>query len=50
MKLNNTLQLENFYFQHKMNTRFRDLDAFNHINNAVFLTYFENARRTFFER
>jgi len=42
--------LDYFHFQHSLNTRFRDLDAFNHINNAVFLTYFEDARKTFFER
>tara|TARA_B100001250_G_C19681448_1_gene736048 strand:- start:302 stop:703 length:402 start_codon:yes stop_codon:yes gene_type:complete len=39
-----------FYFKHKLNTRFRDIDAFKHVNNAVFLTYFEDARKTFFER
>jgi acyl-CoA thioester hydrolase len=44
------LHLKDFYFQHTINTRFRDLDAFNHVNNAVFLTYFEDARKTFFER
>ncbi len=44
------LQIEDFYFKYHLNTRFRDLDAFNHINNAVFLTYFEDARKTFFER
>ena len=48
--INNKSELKGFYFQHKIETRFRDLDAFNHINNAVFLTYFENARKTFFKR
>ena len=43
-------KLDDFYFSHHINTRFRDLDAFNHVNNAVFLTYFEDARKTFFER
>ena len=28
--------------------RFRDLDAMNHVNNAVFFTYFEEGRKTFF--
>ncbi len=27
-----------------MEVRFRDLDAFGHVNNAVYLTYFEMAR------
>jgi len=44
------LTRENFYFQYNIQTRFRDLDSFNHINNAVFLTYFEDARKSFFER
>ena len=43
-------KLNDFYFQYSINTRFRDLDAFKHVNNAVFLTYFEDARKTFFER
>ncbi len=33
-----------FPFHHFLNTRWRDLDAFGHINNAIFLTYFEDAR------
>jgi acyl-CoA thioester hydrolase len=27
-----------------MEVRFRDLDSMGHVNNAVYLTYFENAR------
>ena len=51
MKFNfQTLLIGDFYFQHNLNTRFRDLDAFNHINNAVFLSYFEDARKCFFKR
>ena len=42
--------IEDFYFKHQLNTRFRDIDAFRHVNNAIFLTYFEDARKTFFER
>ncbi|MEQ9308860.1 MAG: thioesterase family protein [Balneolaceae bacterium] len=33
-----------FFHWHKVNTRFRDLDPLNHANNAVFNTYFEEAR------
>lgn len=29
--------------------RFRDLDAYNHVNNAVYLTYVEVARMLFFK-
>lgn len=35
---------ELFYHWHKVQTRFRDLDPLNHTNNAVFNTYFEEAR------
>lgn len=28
--------------------RFRDLDSLNHVNNAVFFTYFEEGRKTLF--
>ena len=34
----------------EIQTRWRDLDAFGHVNNAVFVTYIENARGTLFER
>ena len=50
MKSIKKLVLTDFYFQYDIQTRFRDLDAFNHINNAVFLTYFEDARKSFFDR
>lgn len=33
-----------FRFRHVETVRFRDLDALGHVNNAVFLTYFESAR------
>ncbi|RNC80074.1 MAG: acyl-CoA thioesterase [Balneola sp.] len=33
-----------FYYWHTIQTRFRDLDPLNHANNAVFNTYFEEAR------
>ena len=43
-------QLEDFTFKHKIKTRFKDLDAFNHVNNATFLSYIEDARMLFFKR
>ena len=36
--------LSRFRFQHVLETRFRDMDAIGHVNNAVFLTFFESAR------
>jgi len=44
------LFLKDFNFQYNIQTRFRDLDAFNHVNNSVFLSYFEDARKSFFDR
>ena len=37
-------KIEDYKFQHKLNRRWIDLDAFRHINNAVFLSYIEDAR------
>ena len=50
MKPNKKLTLEDFPFKHQINTRWRDLDAFNHVNNATFLSYIEDARTLFFKR
>jgi len=44
------LNLTDFSFQHSMKTRWRDLDAFRHVNNATFLSYIEDARILFFKR
>ena|ERR671912_3020892 len=32
------------HFCHKISVRFRDCDAMGHVNNAVYLTYLEEAR------
>jgi len=31
----------------EIEVRFRDIDSMGHVNNAVFLTYFEEGRKTF---
>jgi acyl-CoA thioester hydrolase len=36
--------MEGFHFVHTQEVTFRDLDVFGHVNNAVYLTYIENAR------
>ncbi|MEN1942787.1 thioesterase family protein [Luteimonas sp. MJ293] len=36
-------------FQMPLSVRWRDLDAFNHVNNSNFLTYLEEARIRWFE-
>jgi acyl-CoA thioester hydrolase len=36
--------VDGFRFVHLQEVAFRDLDVFGHVNNAVYLTYLENAR------
>ena len=36
--------INDFKFQHSLKTIWRDSDAFRHINNAVYLSYIEDAR------
>ena len=36
-------------FKHALEPRWRDLDAFGHVNNSNFLTYLEEARIRWFE-
>ena len=39
------------YPQHyEFKTRWKDIDSFGHVNNAVFLTYIEDARIMYFKR
>ena len=48
--MNKLLTLDDFPFHFEINTRWRDLDAFGHVNNATFATYVEDARISMFER
>jgi len=36
-------------FKIEIKVRFRDIDGMGHVNNAVYFTYFEEARKTFFQ-
>ena len=36
-----------FAYRHRLSVRFRDCDAMGHVNHAVYLTYFEQGRLTF---
>lgn len=36
--------MDGYRFTYPVQVRFRDLDALGHVNNAVYLTYFEAAR------
>lgn len=47
MRLN--YKLHDFFHETKINIRFRDLDPLRHVNNAVFNTYFEEARIQFIQ-
>ena len=42
--------MASFRFTTSLEIRFRDLDALGHVNNAVYLTYFEIARTRYWER
>jgi len=42
--------LSDFPFHYALHTRWKDMDVFGHVNNAVFLSYIEDARITFFKR
>ena len=37
-------------FEHELEVRFRDCDGLGHVNNAVYLTYLEQARIAFWQR
>jgi acyl-CoA thioester hydrolase len=42
--------VEGFDFVHRETVRFRDVDSMGHVNNAVFLTYLEEARISYLLR
>ena len=41
--------MDEFNFEVEIDVRFRDLDAMGHVNNAVYASYFEQARVAYFE-
>ncbi|MCX6291877.1 MAG: thioesterase family protein [Bacteroidetes bacterium] len=43
------MEINLFKHKTKIETRFADIDAFNHVNNAVYLTYLEIARVNYFD-
>jgi acyl-CoA thioester hydrolase len=45
-RLDSTLRLEDFPYRIADNVRFADLDPNQHVNNAVYATYFETGRVT----
>ncbi|MXV50474.1 acyl-CoA thioesterase [Pedobacter sp. HMF7647] len=43
------MNLKNFNFKTLIPIRFCDMDAFGHVNNALYLTYFEIARSSYWK-
>ncbi|NEU07144.1 acyl-CoA thioesterase [Flavihumibacter sp. R14] len=41
------MNLNNFHYKTPVAIRFADIDAFGHVNNAVYMTYFEIARSNY---
>jgi len=48
--MKNNYKINDFAFTFTLDTRWRDLDAFQHVNNAEYATYIESARVDLFER
>ena len=48
--MENNYKLSDYIMRYKLDTRWRDLDAFQHVNNAVYATYIESARVDLFKR
>ena len=42
--IKNNYKIDNYKFRYYLKTRFRDLDPFGHVNNAVYASYIESAR------
>ena len=42
--------ISDYNLNYSMHTRWKDMDSFQHINNAAFLTYIEDARISMFNR
>lgn len=47
--MKNTFEPNDFFHKTSVDIRFRDLDPLQHVNNAVFNTYFEEARIRFIQ-
>jgi len=42
--------ITDYSHHYEFKTRWKDIDSFGHVNNAVFLTYIEDARIMYFKR
>ena len=43
------ISISDFHFKTAIPVRFADIDAFGHVNNAVYMTYFEIARSNYWD-
>lgn len=43
-------KIEGYHYKSPISVRFADIDAFGHVNNAIYLTYFEMARTAYWEK
>ena len=41
---------DGFAFRHRLDVRFRDCDSMGHVNHAVYFTYLEQCRLTFWRQ
>ena len=48
--MKNSYKLSDYSLKYELETRWRDLDAFQHVNNAEYATYIESARVDLFKR
>ena len=48
--MNKDISLDDFKYKTAIPIRFSDMDLFGHANNAIFLTYFEQARSNFWKK
>lgn len=44
------IDIKNFSFSAPLHLRWADLDPLGHVNNAIFLSFFENGRVSYFEK
>ena len=47
MTIRQSISTETFHYKTRIPVRFADIDAFGHVNNAIYLTYFEIVRSAY---
>lgn len=49
MTKRHNINIQDFKYRTRIPMRFADIDAFGHVNNAIYLTYFEIARTSYWD-